>query len=46
MTTNNKKSILIDSDLHYNLKVYCAQNGLFMHEVLEKLIKTKLDKSL
>jgi hypothetical protein len=43
MRTDNKKSILIDKDLHHDFKVYCVKQGLLMHKVVEKLIENKLD---
>jgi len=35
---NDKKSILIDENIHRRLKVYCAENGIQMKEWLEQLI--------
>ena len=39
---NDKKSILIDENIHRQLKVYCAENGIQMKEWLEQLISEVL----
>lgn len=39
---NDKKSILIDENIHRQLKVYCAENGIQMKEWLEQMISEAL----
>ena len=39
---NDKKSILIDDNIHRQLKVYCAENSIQMKEWLEQLISEAL----
>jgi hypothetical protein len=46
MKTENKKSILIDKNLHNEFKIYCAKNGLFMNIALEELILDALDSQI
>jgi hypothetical protein len=43
MSIENKKSILIDKDLHYDLKLFCTKKGLTLHKVVEALIESELD---
>jgi hypothetical protein len=43
MKTN--KPIQIDSEIHANIKKYCAENGLKIQKLVEKLIIEKLKKN-
>jgi len=40
-----KKSILIKEEIHKKLKVYCAEKGIKMIDLVEKLILEIIDGS-
>ena len=42
---NKSKSIIIDGDLHYKLKIFCKGKSLKIGGVIENLIKLYLNDS-
>jgi hypothetical protein len=38
------KNIQIDAKIHKSLKIHCAENGLIIKTVLEKLIEEELKR--
>lgn len=46
MKQENKKAILIEKNLHNDLKSYCKQNSYILKSLVEKLIKNELSKNI
>ena len=45
MMKQDKKPIQIDSTLYSDLRSHCKNNGLVLKSLVEKLIKTELEKN-